>query len=1550
MKKQLIQLHFANYFTKFFLVSLITNSAVSEAQKLSVTPSLFSQEERSHPITYFKKLTDGSLSLLELKPETKQADAPVVCYTITNPSAAQTICVDATGSNITVNTNMNLGGGIRFVRFTTDQMAGSTPTLAESNFIYSYTPGTFKDIAYATPTGGSSPYTATYTFYSPDFPNTTNAPITYYVYAVFNQGVVNSTCGINPAVEIQITVKPKPTVNAIADQYVCAGSATSAVTLTGSGVSGTTYAWTNTTTSIGLAASGSTTIPSFTAVNATSNPVTATITATPTANSCTGDPLTSKIVVYPTGATMISGVAFNDYNENGIREAAEGVQAGIVAKVYNSAGTLMGTSTTDANGYWSVSGLTFGGANDKYRVEFSIPTALSTTGMQPSVKGTSNGTDVQFVSAASCNINFGVNYPGVYCQTNPVLATPCYTNGSRASNPNDAAVVLFNYNDRGQGLSHEMIATVSEVGAVWGETYNPKNKKLYVSAFIKRHVDLAPNGLGAIYEIDVTTPTTAGAGTPTLWLDINAATFVNTSNVAVNLGMPADPGIATRGLGLKTDPSRDNWAFDYVGKQGIGDIELSQDGQRLYVMDLTNRQVLCIDYTTKKLIWKLAVSTPTCAGGSTDIRPWALKEHNGVLYVGALCSGETNNNAGQLHFYIMQCNSLTAATSMSLTADLGSSVTKQDGTPWQYWAANATEAGIASTPNDGYMNGAQPIISNIDFDKDENMIIGFMDRFGHQVGFANYLPNTTNTNLVHGIAHGDITRATKSGSTYTVETAPWSFFYLTAAIPSPPYDHFGGGMFVSSLSGTNYVTANVIDPFDYVSAGTTWVKTSDGQRQGGTNATSRLEIVPNSTSTAYFGKANGLGDLSAFCNPAPIQIGNYVWYDLNKNGVQDPNEIPLSNIAVTLWKGGTQIASTTTDANGEYYFSDKNASGVTWTGTGADTTLLPSMAYEVRILTSQSPLSNRILTTANATTNNGNDQNDSDATTSGSYSVISFATGAAGSVNHTLDFGFYCTPPTIISVASNTANCTNGIAISNAWVAVRGIAGMAKYAYRTNSTDSLWANTATTSTTDSIRISNIANPSVATTYTFRIWASDTTCYNDTTVTLYPINCAPCSQAIMYVCGFNKYNDALSFDHGMIDYLRAKGHSVTPAQVYFGTLQNPETGNPLMAFSPYDKIIVSHSAYFDARDNSANLLDSLKATTAGVLMLTSAAHVDLGLGTSDGFDHPSGNMWIENNSSPILPAGLPNGTIAMYNDSTTLGLDNYSNIIGWCSGVGSSAIIGAYRNSQPDPRVAYFGYRKGATLANNTIAPGNRFFLGFLVEGASRYQPQIQVTDPTNFFTAEATLILDAALEQTCPCCTPPSVTSVASTVATCSGSSANNDATVAVRGITGMAKYAYSTSGATGLFSANATSSTADSIKLTGLANPLVATTYTFRIWATDTLCYNDTTVVLNPQTFPTTPSVSSPITNICPLTTVDLTVISSALTPSVSGGVFEWHVSNSSGSALVMNQNTVGAGDYYLFERSPASCYSTGKKVTVAIQVCCPSPACIPVTITRTN
>ncbi len=52
-------------------------------------------------------------------------------------------------------------------------------------------------------------------------------------------------------------------------------------------------------------------------------------------------------------------------------------------------------------------------------------------------------------------------------------------------------------------------------------------------------------------------------------------------------------------------------------------------------------------------------------------------------------------------------------------------------------------------------------------------------------------------------------------------------------------------------------------------------------------------------------------------------LGDYVWLDLNKNGIQDPGEPGVESVAVNLLDGfGALLASTLTDENGHYLFSE----------------------------------------------------------------------------------------------------------------------------------------------------------------------------------------------------------------------------------------------------------------------------------------------------------------------------------------------------------------------------------------------------------------------------------------------------------------------------------------------------------------------------------------------------------------------------------------------------------------------------------------------------
>ncbi|MCD6011301.1 MAG: cell surface receptor domain protein [Flavipsychrobacter sp.] len=108
----------------------------------------------------------------------------------------------------------------------------------------------------------------------------------------------NGTC-TSVTYPIYITIHPIPDVAPVADQVMCDNTVTTPVIFTGA-VPGTSFDWTNDNPIIGLPASGSGPIGSFTAVNPTANPIIATITVTPNANGCTGTPVSFTITVYPT--------------------------------------------------------------------------------------------------------------------------------------------------------------------------------------------------------------------------------------------------------------------------------------------------------------------------------------------------------------------------------------------------------------------------------------------------------------------------------------------------------------------------------------------------------------------------------------------------------------------------------------------------------------------------------------------------------------------------------------------------------------------------------------------------------------------------------------------------------------------------------------------------------------------------------------------------------------------------------------------------------------------------------------------------------------------------------------------------------------------------------------------------------------------------------------------------------------------------------------------------------------------------------------------------
>ena len=499
----------------------------------------------------------------------------------------------------------------------------------------------------------------------------------------------------------------------------------------------------------------------------------------------------SVVILWANTVTaQVSGNVFRDLNGNGSREAvspAEPGEYGVQVRAYDVSNLLIATAITDANGDYSFSAALIP-SGTPVRLEF-IPAPEDF----PSKRIAGNRSNIQFVTGGSTNIDFAVAGKKLFTNTaNPFVATTAYTNGDpnssglgKAGDRNNLYIFPYDLSSDG-GPSRR--AKNQYLGAIFGLAWQRESRILLMSAYLKRHSGFGPNGIGAIYQSQISG--TGVPSTPTLLVDV--------STIGINVG--ANPRINPLPTAAN-GPNTDVGVFAEVGKRGIGSMDISSDGRDLYFVNMFEKKVHRINignpikssFSAADVTGSWNIPDPGLPG--TVWHPMAIEVHNGKVYVGGVAAKETTTahdiaDTANMRGVVYEFDPAIGAA--SFVEVLRFPLTYRRGyinndyryefrnNYWGAWQNNGDisiggplRAGLIGSTTGGNATGIyypQPMLCNIEFDVDGSMIIGIRDRFGDQGGYSNYfetgnVPGETYRTL----ATGEVLRAGRAGAVWAIE-------------------------------------------------------------------------------------------------------------------------------------------------------------------------------------------------------------------------------------------------------------------------------------------------------------------------------------------------------------------------------------------------------------------------------------------------------------------------------------------------------------------------------------------------------------------------------------------------------------------------------------------------------------------------------------------------------------------------------------------------------------------------------------------------------------
>ncbi|WP_035812384.1 SdrD B-like domain-containing protein, partial [Jiangella gansuensis] len=750
----------------------------------------------------------------------------------------------------------------------------------------------------------------------------------------------------------------------------------------------------------------------------------------------------------------ITGTIWQDYDSDGMYSSFEesGLLEGIEVYAYDADGNVAGPALTAADGTYSLPVTSDAGP---WRVEANVPDTPEWAEWRDSVvgraAGTSNGTTVQFIdSVPATGVDFSFQTPGAFVENNPYVYLPAFRYGGHDGvQTAEFAGAAHEYDAMSPNTTTAVPTTMQvpfgQVGTTYGTAWQRAEEPggigtVFASAYVRRHSGLGPGGIGAIYRI---TPDGGTPASPTASGDV----LVDVTDYGIDVGSDSDPAAAPGDPnGLRPVMGLDNPAYDWamdaqawdkVGRVGLGAMEISNDQQSLFAVNLHNRSLVEIEISRDgtQVLGVTEHELDAYFPDDSDLRPHGISANplTNEMYLTVTNTAESTGDRADLHAYVYAFDpadptTLREVLDFPLGYDRGlfAALHNADYQPWSTDSADWQQFEGNPGADPVGLTTSVPIVADARY-LHGDLIVGIRDLGGDLFGaWSAFAPDDARLVTIRSIG-GELLKAGSNGDgTWSIEQngqVNGEQGATTQVTLNGPNGQPGKFFMDTWVNGAEHLGATLVVPSRDDGVLETGLHVAEGSYQVGTRRFHQADgtlveprgaavITGTNVQPSATVKGNGLGELTAMASAAPIEIGNYVWYDVDNDGVQDPDEPVVEGATVNLYEvdadgNRTLVSTTTTDASGEYYFSSNDAAYQLKTHTDYVVGVDNPADYGAG-----GPLENwypTIPDTGDANSVDA-DRNDSDgiveSTEEGSFPYAAITTGGPGENDHTIDFGY----------------------------------------------------------------------------------------------------------------------------------------------------------------------------------------------------------------------------------------------------------------------------------------------------------------------------------------------------------------------------------------------------------------------------------------------------------------------------------------------------------------------------------------------------------------